>query len=474
MSSFFGNVYFKLGLILGLFVVSLLIVLPKTPIKIKNEYVSIDTSIGGYYLTSSDGARVLDLRGFKKGFDIDGGLNIVLKADMSEVSAEERLGVLETTREVIENRIIMLGVRNANVTAEILNDEYLISINLPRLESESRVIEVISQTARINFMELKDGFDWDESKREEYYSNKQVWQVTDVNGADIKSAEVVFLDESGNEPGVQIVFTDEGQNEFEELAKNNIGLPVAVFFDNSDFPIFMPIVSEEFAEGSVVNPTISGDFNLETASSLSIQINSGALPVSISLVEQNNVDAPFEVLQGKNLFYIGFSIISLLSAILIFLYGRLGLTAIISFILYETMLLSFFKLLPIVVTVPSLVGYLLASIIALYFLILFSEIYKQEIKGNKPKNLAVISGFLRSWKPTRDSILLILVISGFLMYIGIDYVQGFATALFLGMLLSLIFTLFISKTLIKVMGIKKDSQNSKFKRLFFWRKYASS
>lgn len=470
---FWKNIYFKLGVILGIFLISLLIVLPRTPVLIQNEYVDIDTTIGGYYLTLADGSRLLDLRDFRKGLDINGGVRIVLRTDMSGISPEEHGSVLETARQIIERRVRFLGITDSNITTSKAGNFYRITVELPRTAKLAEAVDIVGKTSKLQFTKLKDELEWDESKRRDYFLDRGVWEDVDLTGADIKSAEVVFPQGQDTKPGVQIFFTNEGKKKFEELAKSNIGRPVALFSSDSEVPIFMPVVSEEFAEGLDVDPTISGDFDIETATSLSVQIKAGALPVDVEVIEQTTVEPTLgsdNVRKGLQAGMIGVSLVFLY---MLLIYGKLGLIADISLLVYGMVFLAVMKAIPVTMTIPGIAGFFLALGLAIDSNILIFERIKEEIKWDRPKSLALRFGFGRAWTSIRDANILALLIGVILLYFGNNAIKGFAVTLMLGILISLVISNLITRTLIEVLGVNKDTRADKIKKLFSRKKDAN-
>ena len=91
-------------------------------------------------------------------------------------------------------------------------------------------------------------------------------------------------------------FNSEGTKKFDEVTARNIGRPVAIFLD--EFPVTFPRVQENISTGEAI---ITGEFTLDEAKKLSIQLNAGALPVAIELIEQRSIGATLgaEVRQKK-------------------------------------------------------------------------------------------------------------------------------------------------------------------------------
>ena len=289
----FKNVYFRLGLVVAISLVSLLAALPRVPIVIKNSFVNIDSFIGGYYFSILNGKVRLDLREVKKGLDLKGGVRIVLRADMSKIPPNDRNAALDAARQIMEKRVNFLGVSEPYITSSKVGDDYRIIVEMPGTTDIAQAVNLIGQTAQLRFRQLKAGNDWSQDKFAQYYQDLGVWEDTNVTGADLKGVDIVF-DESGavsQAPQVRLKFTSDGRKKFSELAKKNVGKPIGLFLDTDESPVSMPVVSAGLSETLIDDPVITGNFDVQTANALSIQIRAGALPVPVEVLEQTAVGA---------------------------------------------------------------------------------------------------------------------------------------------------------------------------------------
>ncbi len=433
----FKNTYFRLGMIATIFVLAVLVTLPKIPLKIKNKVIELDSSIGGYYLNLAGGKLVVDLQDFKKGLDIAGGVRVVLKADMSKISDTDKNSAIESATSVISRRVNLLGVTEPHIAPSKVGDEYRIVVEIPGLDDVSSAVNLIGQTAQLKFKQLAPDKTWDQSKFQEYYLDPTAWVDSDVTGADLKGADVVFPDQqdlrSANSPQIQLRFTSEGRDKFSELAKKNINKPIALFLDQESSPLSMPVVSPDLASGLTNDPVISGNFDIKTATALSVQLRAGALQESI-----------------QKSFIAGLVGLLVVLIFMVFMYGRLGLLADAALIMYTFVIAAIFKLVPVVLTLPGIAGFVLSIGMATDANILVFERIKEEILWGKPKSLAIKLGFERAWSSIKDSNISSLLTAGVLFYFGTGPVRGFALTLAIGILVSLFTSIFVVKTFIEV------------------------
>ncbi len=449
----FKNVYFKLGIIAAVFLLSFLIVLPRVPVTVKQPFLNLDYSIGGYYLNLFNGRYVYDLRDFKKGLDLEGGIRVVLKADMSKIEPKDRDNALNSAVDIISRRVNLLGVSEPYIAPIRIKDEYRILVEIPGVDDITSAVNLIGQTAQLKFKKLKADAVWDESKFSDYYRSPAVWEDSGVTGADLKGADVTF---SGNTiankgaPQIQLRFTNEGRTKFSQVAKENVNKPIALFLDEGDYPISMPVVSPDLAKGLVDDPVINGNFDVKSANALSVQIRAGALPIPVQVLEQKAVGATLGFESVNKSFYAGVIGFTLVLIFMLVSYGRLGLLADFGLILYSLVVLALFKIIPVVLTLPGIAGMVLSIGMATDANILIFERIKEEVLWGRPKNLAIKLGFERAWSSIKDSNISSLITSGVLFYFGTGSVRGFALTLAIGIAVSLFSSIFVVKTLVEV------------------------
>ncbi|MFC1756211.1 protein translocase subunit SecD [Patescibacteria group bacterium] len=454
----FKNVYTRLGLISSIVSICLLIALPRIPIKSDNKWLKVDSFIGGYAFELFNGRLKRDFSTFKTGLDLSGGVRIVLRAELDEVPEEDRDAAVESAVEVIERRINLLGVTEPYIAVVRVGEERRIVVEIPGLENVTDAIALIGETAQIKFMVLKEDAEWSVEKYEEFYLNPAVWEETGVTGADLRGANVIFGSGGGvpggqNRPQIQISFTKEGLDKFSEVAKKNIDKPVAIFLDDEVAPISMAVVDKNLAEGLVEDPIISGSFTLEGAQALSVQIRAGALPISISVMEQKSIGATLGQESVSKSFFAGVVGFGLVLIFMVYMYKRFGILASFSLVAYTIIVMAVFKLIPVVLTLPGIAGLVLSIGMASDANILIFERIKEEMLWGKPDGLAIKHGFERAWTSIRDSNISSLITAFILFQFGSGPVRGFALTLAVGILASLFTSIFVVRTLIEAFNI---------------------
>ncbi len=454
------SIFTRLAIIAAITILALLIVLPKIPISIDNKFLKLDGSIGGYYIDPFGGKFVLDLRELKKGLDLKGGIRVVLSADTSKVDSAERDNAIESAKEIISRRVNLLGVTESYVATVKEGGNYKITVEIPGLDNVTDAVNLIGQTAQLSFKELRSDQEWSEDKFYDFYTNPDAWQDTGITGADLKGAAVVVAQQGDisnqGKPQIQLQFSNEGRDKFSNIAKRNVNKPIALFLDQGTYPLSMPIVSSDLAAGLTDDPVISGNFDFNSAKELSIQIRAGALPVPVKVVEQETIGATLGNESIQKSFFAAAVGLLLVVLFLVFRYKKLGIFAGIALFIYSLIVLAIFKLIPVVLTLPGIAGFILSIGMATDANILVFERVHEEIVWGKPRNLAIHLGFDRAWNSIKDSNISSLITSFILFQFGTGSVKGFALTLAIGILVSLFTSIFVVRTFIEFSGEGKE------------------
>lgn len=390
---------------------------------------------------------------FKKGLDLEGGTSVTLRANMQDIPSPQRDAALASAKEVIERRINYFGVSEPVIQTSKVNNEYRIIVEIPGITDVNQAVSLIGQTAKLTFWE--SGTPVSSSSAEASASASTIplgipqllgpnAKQTDLSGSDLQSS-VVSFDRNTGRPQVQLTFTSDGAKKFADITTRNAGNIVAIALDNQI--IEAPRVSEPITGGNAV---ISGTFTTDQAKQLSIQLNAGALPISLSVLEQRGIGATLgQSSLLKSLFagVLGFLVIVIFMCSL---YGRLGFIASLALLVYTLITLALFRLVPVTLTLAGIAGFILSIGIAVDANILIFERMKEEMRLGKSHETAVRIGFSRAWSSIRDSNIASLITSGVLYYFGTGMVRGFALTLALGVLVSMFSAITVTRTFLRL------------------------
>jgi preprotein translocase subunit SecD len=274
---------------------------------------------------------------------------------------------------------------------------------------------------------------------------------TKLTGTHIKKASVDFNQQDGK-PQVALSFNDEGAKLFGEITQRNVGKPLAIVVDNS--LISAPTVQQAILDGNAV---ITGNFTVDEAKKLAISINSGALPLSIKLVEEKNIGPTLGANEVKKSVYAGGIGLSAVLIFMVLFYGKLGLIASLALIIYGLISYAIFRTIPVVLTLPGVAGFILSIGMAVDSNILIFERIKEELRKGREFDIAFRLGFGRAIDAIKDANITTLLVS-FILFNPLNWeflpqfgmVRGFALTLAIGVATSLFTGVVITKRLISM------------------------
>ena len=270
------------------------------------------------------------------------------------------------------------------------------------------------------------------------------YKSTGLTGKNLKSASVTFQNQGLSAPQISLKFDDEGTKLFADLTKKNLGKRIAIFLDGS--VISAPTVQAEITSGEAV---ITGTFTLQEAKDLVEKLNTGALPVPLTLVGQQSVEATLGMDSLKSSLVAG--VIGLIAVVIFMLlfYRFLGLVASLSLLIYTVLMITIFKLTGITLTLSGIAGFVLSIGMAVDANILIFERTKEEIRRGRTIPNSLDEGFKRAWTSIRDGNISSLLTAGILYMMGTGFVKGFAASLFIGVVVSMFTAVVITRTMLK-------------------------
>lgn len=386
---------------------------------------------------------------FRKGLDLQGGTSITLKADMKDIPVAQRDNALESAKTVIERRVNFFGVSEPVIQTSRAGGDYRIIAEIPGVTDANAAVELIGKTAKLTFWEdsgatisakLATSSAFPLGLTQLFVGPKK----SSLTGSDLKQAAVTF-DQSTGRPQVQLTFTSDGSKKFADITKRNVGKIVAIALDNQ--VIEAPRVNEPIYGGNAV---ITGQFTTEQAKAIQIQLNAGALPVSLSVLQQQAIGATLgQSSLEKSLVagFIGFIVIFIFMTVL---YGRLGVVAGFALTIYTLIVLTLFRLIPITLTLAGIAGLILSIGIAVDANILIFERMKEEARRGRSRTTSIDLGFSHAWPSIRDSNISSLITCAILYYFGTGIIRGFALTLALGVIISLFSAIFVTRTFLRI------------------------
>ncbi len=423
---------------------------------------------------------------FKFGLDLAGGSQLTYVADVSKINPAEVPALMEVLREVIEKRINVFGVSEPNVQVEKSSvvsgtEQHRLIVELPGV---SDVDQAVSEIGKTPLLEFKLVDEEELAKQEalakissstegtggvvsgvkingEEVAKKDPFIDTGLTGRYLKSAQLQFAGTQGgglsNEPIVAITFNEEGAELFEKITREHTGESLAIFLDGQI--LSSPNINEPISGGSAV---ISGGFTPEEARTLAQNLSFGALPMPITLASTQTIGSALgEEALGAGV-YAGVVGFVLLSIFMILWYRLPGVVAVVALSIYVVLMLALFQLIPVVLTAAGIAGLILSVGLAVDANVLIAERIKEELIAGKNVHDAIAEGFARAWLAIRDSNIAHIIAAMVLFWFGTSLIKGFALVFGLGVIVSMLSAITISRTLLIALPIKTDNAIGRF------------
>lgn len=403
---------------------------------------------------------------FKLGLDLSGGSHLVYRADVSAIEATQVAESMNSLRDVIERRVNIFGVSEPSIQVQdggfSNQGEQRLIVDLPGVTDVSKAISMIGETPMLDFRTEntdpnavqqatvgKDG-----TVVLDPYASKYV--KTELTGRYLDKAILEF-DQTTGEPVVSLQFDAEGSALFEKITKENVGKTVAIFLDGA--PISIPTVNEAITGGKA---QISGNFKPQEAKELVGRLNSGALPVAIELISTQTIGPSLGTAAtsaGVKAALIGFLAIALF---LIIWYRLPGLVATVSLSIYVVAMLAIFKLVPVTLTAAGIAGFIISLGIAVDANVLIFERIKEELRAGNNVTDSMHHGFKRAWLSVRDSNISSIITAIILYWFGTTLIKGFALVFLIGVIVSMISAISITRLFLYTLNIKKANGFTNF------------
>ena len=283
-----------------------------------------------------------------------------------------------------------------------------------------------------------------------------------LDGGSVTDARVSYGNTGGN-PSVSMSMNAEGANVWARLTKDNIGKQVAIVLDGMVYSY--PTVNSEISGGS---SEISGNFTLEEAEDLANVLKSGKLPAPATII-QEQVVGPSLGAESINAGLISFVIAFLLVLLyMVFFYQGAGLVADIALLVNVLFLFGTLVSFGAVLTLPGIAGLVLTLGMAVDANVIIYERVKEELRAGKGLSKAISDGYANAYSAIIDGQITTLLTGIVLFVFGSGPVQGFATTLIIGIITSMVTSIFITRLIFddRVEKGKNVTFDNKFTRNF--------
>ena len=411
----------------------------------------------------------------QRGLDLRGGAQLTIQVKTTEEVTQITPEKLDAVKNVISNRVNKLGVSEAIVqTAK----KDRIIVQLPGVSDPQDAEKVLGGTAQLDFrtqtddpeitaelnvrqqeiLELLQNQTTETSPEivEEIAAkqariaelSEKLYDKTGLTGKSLQRA-YYGAGEIGNSWEVYLNFKSEGAKQFAEITKSiaGTGRSLGIFLD--DQLISAPGVDGRYANTGITggNVSISGNFTQDEARQLSLQLEGGALPLPVEIVENRTVGATLGQDSVRRSIYAGISGLVLVLVFMAIYYRLPGIIANLALVIYALFTLACYSLVGVTLTLPGIAGFILSIGMAVDANVLIFERTREELRSGKTLYRSVESGFYRAFSSIIDSNITTLIACIFLFALGSGLVRGFALTLGIGVLVSMFTAVTCSRTL---------------------------
>ncbi|MCX8041633.1 MAG: protein translocase subunit SecD [Thermodesulfobacteriaceae bacterium] len=390
--------------------------------------------------------------------------------------------VLNQVLEVIRNRVDQFGVAEPIITKQGTDK---IVVQLPGLRDSERAINIIGQTAqlefrlvdeevmkKVDFQSLVDSFildkkispeaplqDWRNLLKAYLPENSEFYFLVEkdretgkiykrpiilkkqvlLTGDYLKNAQV-RINPDFNEPYVWLQFNTRGAKIFEAITEQYVGHRLAIVLD--EVVRSAPVIREKISGGEA---QITGSFTMEEAQDLALVLRAGALPSPVKILQNITIGPSLgmdSIQKGLVAGLIGASLVIVFTSIY---YKVSGVVAVIALILNIYFLLALLSAFQATLTLPGIAGIILSIGMGVDSNVLIFERIREELKMGRSSFSAIFQGYSKAFWTIFDAHITVLITSLILFVFGTGPIRGFAVTLSISIIVNLFTAIFVTK-----------------------------
>ena len=400
---------------------------------------------------------------FDRQAGVGGAYTFVMKPN---IAVQLRNDAVAQALQTIERRVNELGVAEPIVAPYGAAGDQIL-VELPGVSDVNRAKEIIRSTALLELKLVEDG---PSPSREALLTSRNgvvpsdmevvpgsesvpqgeragtvfylVRRVPVVTGRDLRTARPT-VDEN-NRPAVSFSLTQDGASKFATATGQNIGRYLGIILDGrvQSAPQIQSRINDE--------GRVTGNFTQQEVADLSLKLRSGALPASLTYLEQRVVGPSLGADSIRAGVFASLTGLALVAVFMLVYYKAAGINAIMTVTLNLVILLGFMAYLGAVMTLPGIAGFVLTIGMGVDSNVLIFERIREELATAKGVKAAVTAGFNRVFITIIDTHVASLIAAGFLFQFGTGPIRGFATTLTFGLLSNVFTAVFVSRTLFEL------------------------
>ena len=383
--------------------------------------------------------------------DVFDGNRFVLTLTQKGLEQDINLA-MDSATDVVRKRIDALGTKEPTIVREGANR---IMVQVPGLQNPQALKDLLGKTAQLQFKlvdttalqsDIAQGIVPPGDEVVPYAPGTSgagtqiaVKRLGGIRGDELTKAQQTNKSQT-NEPVVSIQFNSQGAEKFARLTTENTNKPFAIILDGQ--VISAPNINEPILGGSAI---IEGNFTTETANQLAIQLNSGALPVKLTVVNQSTVSAELgadSIHKGAIAMIVGaLAIVFLIAAA----YGRFGIYADFALVINVFMILGIMAVFGGTLTLPGIAGFVLTIGAAVDANVLINERIREERRRGRKAFQAVDLGYKEASRTIFDANITHVIAATLMFMFGTGPIKGFAVVLMIGIVTSVFTAVYLTR-----------------------------
>lgn len=405
------------------FVVTLLIVALLAYIALAGVYIG-DFKIPSIFDTEN---------GVRKGLDLVGGSVITYEAQIEgDISADDLATSMDSVVSMMRQRLNSLGLYEAQITK--MGDKR-VRIEIPSIDDPEEAVQKLGSTAQLTFCD--------------YEGN------VFLTGSDVVSAKSQYGQTSATGSSqyyVQLTFTADAAKTFAEetdrISKLGSGRNIIAILMDGEVVSSASVSYRIDSESCVIE---SPTFTAEETTWLADIITAGQLPFALKDVELRSVGPQLGEHALETSLWAGLIGLIIVALIMIIFYRIPGLMSVIALVAYTAIVGIIITVFRFNLSLPSIAGIILSIGMAVDANVIIFERIKEELRFGKSVKASVESGFKRAFRAILDANITTLIAAFVLWQFGTGSIQGFALTLFVGVIVSFITALVLTRILLKCM-----------------------
>ena len=358
-------------------------------------------------------------RAISLGLDLRGGIYAVYQGD---TTAEDFDMQMDATVTIMLNRLTAEGYTEATVTRQ---GSDRIRIEIPDVQDPNEILTIVGTPAHLTFID----------------PNGEVV----LEGKSVKEARAGYYSTQGNEPIIAFELDEEGTKAFAEATQTFLNEVITIKLDET--VLTAPVVRSAITDGQGI---IEGFTSIENAQTTANLIMSGALPLDITLIESSAVSATLGVDALSTSLIAGIIGVILIMLFMLFMYRIPGLVADMALCIYMLIVFYALALVPgVQLTLPGIAGILLGIGMAVDGNVIIFERFREEYRAGRSIESAAQRGYKNALSSIIDSNVTTIIAALVLLRFGTGSVKGFAITLLIGVIVSLLSSVVITRFLLK-------------------------